>query len=197
MGKELKVAKQQLGDAKKGYEATLTKLGVSESAAAAATSNTPGAVVAPVPAVASAATTKLTDDLKKQLAGIAGLTVEARGDRVVVGLEQGTLFDGNETEVGLAGYKVLYKFGKILKTGEGSPHGRHRSGRRQARQVLEHRRRPCGVAGPLRDRRPQRGSAPGGLQRPRRPPGPRRPAHRVRARVRARDDQVLKLLITA
>jgi flagellar motor protein MotB len=116
MGKELKVAKQQLGDAKKGYEATLTKLGVSESAAAAATSNTPGAVVAPVPAVASAATTKLTDDLKKQLAGIAGLTVEARGDRVVVGLEQGTLFNGNEAEVSLGGYKVLYKFGKILKT---------------------------------------------------------------------------------
>ena len=46
MRKQLSVAKQQLGDAKKGYEATLTKLGVSESAAAAATSNTPGAVVA-------------------------------------------------------------------------------------------------------------------------------------------------------
>jgi flagellar motor protein MotB len=116
MGKELKVAKQQLGDAKKGYEATLTKLGVSESAAAAATSNAPGAVVAPVPAVASAATTKLTDDLKKQLASIAGLTVEARGDRVVVGLEQGALFEGNQTEISLAGYKVLYKFGKIVKT---------------------------------------------------------------------------------
>jgi hypothetical protein len=34
---------------------------------------------------------------------------------VVVALDQSALFQGNEIEVGLAGYRVLYKFGKSLK----------------------------------------------------------------------------------
>jgi hypothetical protein len=121
MRKDLNVAKQQVNDAKRGYEATLTKLGVSESAAAAATSNTPGAVVATPPAgtaavaVTSPATTKLADDLKKSLATVAGLTVEARGDRVVLAVDQAALFEGNELEASLAGYKIMYKLTKVLK----------------------------------------------------------------------------------
>ena len=35
---------------------------------------------------------------------------------MVVALDQGALFQGNEVEVGLSGYRVLYKFGKVLKT---------------------------------------------------------------------------------
>jgi hypothetical protein len=116
--KQLNTAKQQLGDAKKGYEAALTRLGVSESAAAAATSNAPGAVVTPpVAAVAatSPATAKLGDDLKKQLAPIAGLSVDTRGDRVVISMDPGALFEGNQLEPSMSGYRVLYKLSKMLK----------------------------------------------------------------------------------
>jgi hypothetical protein len=115
--KRLNSAIEQLGTAKKGYEAALTKLGVSESAAAAATSNAPGAVVTPPAAVAatSPATAKLGDDLKKQLAPVAGLTVETRGDRVVIAMDPGALFEGNQLEPSMSGYRVLYKLSKLLK----------------------------------------------------------------------------------
>ncbi|HEY0705224.1 MAG TPA: hypothetical protein VGG33_00405, partial [Polyangia bacterium] len=36
-------------------------------------------------------------------------------DRVVVGIESGLLFSGRETDVGLGGYRTLYRLGKSLK----------------------------------------------------------------------------------
>ena len=44
-----------------------------------------------------------------------GLAVEQRGDKVVVTLEQGAIFGPRQYEVGLAGYRVLYRFGKAIK----------------------------------------------------------------------------------
>ena len=57
----------------------------------------------------------LADDLKRQLVGDAAITVEARGDRVVVSMADTSLFVGNVTNVGQAGFRVLYRFGKSLK----------------------------------------------------------------------------------
>ena len=71
--------------------------------------------VAAAPGVASANTTKLADELKRVLGGSPLVAVETRGDRVVVSLEGAALFSGRETEVGLGGYRTLYRFGKTLK----------------------------------------------------------------------------------
>ena len=112
-----------LGNLEQMHRQTLANLGVSESAAtaaaAAAAKGKPAGAVAPAAMGAgptSARTAKLNEDLKKQLAGVPGLSVDTRGDRVVVAIEMGALFDGNELEVGLSGYRVLYKFGKVLRT---------------------------------------------------------------------------------
>jgi flagellar motor protein MotB len=115
-------------NAEQTYRQTLASLGVSESAAAAAAARAPGkaapaakGAAAPTAAVApagppSARGAKLAEDLKKRLAGIPGLTVEARGDRVVIGLETHEIFTGNSFEVDLAGYRILNRFGKVLRT---------------------------------------------------------------------------------
>jgi hypothetical protein len=58
---------------------------------------------------------KLADELKRTLVG-APFVVETRGDRVVVGIDTLALFPGKEAEVGLGGYRTLYRFGKALKT---------------------------------------------------------------------------------
>jgi hypothetical protein len=104
----------------------LRNLGISEAQAMNRPAAAPGkvlampgkpasAAVAGASAAASPRTAKLAEDLKKQLAGVAGLSVEQRGDRVVVSLEQGAIFAPREFEVGLTGYRVLYRFGKAIK----------------------------------------------------------------------------------
>jgi hypothetical protein len=65
--------------------------------------------------VSSEATSTLADELKRQLIGDTAISVEVRADRVVVGMDDGALFVGNASEVGQAGYRVLYRFGKALK----------------------------------------------------------------------------------
>jgi hypothetical protein len=62
------------------------------------------------------ASAKLAEDLKRVLAGSPQVGVETRGDHVVVSVDGAALFSGKETEVGLGGYRTLYKFGKSLKT---------------------------------------------------------------------------------
>jgi hypothetical protein len=47
---------------------------------------------------------------------VAGLGVEQRGDKVVITLEQAAVFPPREVEVGLSGYRVLYRFGKAIKS---------------------------------------------------------------------------------
>ncbi len=64
----------------------------------------------------SASARTLADDLKRQLAGDAAIRVETRGDRVVVSLEDASLFNARGNEVGPAGFRVLYRFGKALKS---------------------------------------------------------------------------------
>jgi hypothetical protein len=67
------------------------------------------------PGATSADAQTLAEDLKRQLVGDSAISVEARGDRVVVGMDDNALFDRNRTEVGQAGFRVLYRFGKALK----------------------------------------------------------------------------------
>lgn len=103
----------------------LQRMGVSEAAAKAAAAKAEaeaaatGPVITPTgpnaQATGGADTQKLLEDLKRQLASAPQISIEARGDRVVVALEQSALFTGAETDVGLAGYRTLYKFGKALK----------------------------------------------------------------------------------
>jgi hypothetical protein len=63
-----------------------------------------------------AGSAKLADDLKRVLGNTPQVAVETRGDRVVVSVDGAALFSGKEVEVGLGGYRTLYKFGKSLKT---------------------------------------------------------------------------------
>jgi hypothetical protein len=64
----------------------------------------------------NASAKSLADDLKRQLIGDAALSIEARGDRVVVGMDDSALFARDATEVGQAGFRVLFRFGKALKS---------------------------------------------------------------------------------
>jgi hypothetical protein len=71
---------------------------------------------APVSAAAASSETRaLAEELKRQLVGDEAINVEARGDRVVVSMDDASLFDRNGTDVGQAGFRVLYRFGKALK----------------------------------------------------------------------------------
>jgi hypothetical protein len=116
-------AKADLSEREQKQARILRNLGISEAEAMNKPAAAPGKVPVmpgkPAAAGASAApsprTAKLAEDLKKQLAGVAGLTVEQRGDRVVVSLEQGAIFAPRQFEVGLTGYRVLYRFGKAIK----------------------------------------------------------------------------------
>jgi flagellar motor protein MotB len=64
----------------------------------------------------SAASVRLADDLKRVLGNTPQVAVETRGNQVVVSVDGAALFSGKEVEVGLGGYRTLYKFGKSLKT---------------------------------------------------------------------------------
>jgi hypothetical protein len=119
--------KSELNEREERQARILRNLGISEAQAMAKPAAAPGKVpvIPGKPAVAGAAagaaapsprTAKLAEDLKKQLAGVAGLSVEQRGDRVIVGFEQAAIFGPRQVEVGLAGYRVLYRFGKAIKT---------------------------------------------------------------------------------
>ena len=128
LSNEIAARKTEIVNMQQEHQKTLANLGVSEGARAAAAKRAPipGAVApagvmptgtpAAAATVASPRTAKLTEDLKKQLAGVPGLTIESRADRVVVMLDQGALFAPNEYEVGVTGYRVLYRFGKAIKT---------------------------------------------------------------------------------
>ena len=108
------------------HERMLANLGVAGKAGVIATAKrprrrAPGGIAAGMLPVGtpsgttSPRTAKLTEDLKKQLAGVPGLSVAAQADRVLVTLDQSALFARNEFEVGLTGYRVLYRFGKAIK----------------------------------------------------------------------------------
>jgi hypothetical protein len=71
-----------------------------------------GEAVAPGAREASA---KLAEDLKKLLAGSKDITVEARDEKVVVSVPDKALFSGIQAEIGLDGFRVLYRLGKGLK----------------------------------------------------------------------------------
>ena len=70
---------------------------------------------APAAAAPGGSTKALTEELKRQLVGDTAVTVEARGDKAVVAMDDGTLFEGSRPEVNQAGYRVLYRFGKAIK----------------------------------------------------------------------------------
>jgi hypothetical protein len=103
-------ASRELTTLREVHEKTLTQLNAQPAAAAAK----PSAAAAPAAAATSAGTAKLAEDLKRALVG-APFAIEARGDRVVVAIDTAALFAGKETEVGLGGYRTLYRFGKSLK----------------------------------------------------------------------------------
>src|SRR5207244_3401835 len=58
---------------------------------------------------------RLTADLKKLLAADKDITVESSDDRVVLSLAQKALFNGDDGEPGMDGYRVLFRMGKALK----------------------------------------------------------------------------------
>jgi 3D (Asp-Asp-Asp) domain-containing protein len=68
-----------------------------------------------VAAVAGPATTKLADELKRAMTGARDVTIETRGDRVIVSIDTASLFSGREIDVGLGGYRTVYRLGKSLK----------------------------------------------------------------------------------
>ena len=43
------------------------------------------------------------------------LSVEARGERVIVAIDEASLFAGNATAVGPEGFRLLFRFGKGIK----------------------------------------------------------------------------------
>jgi flagellar motor protein MotB len=57
----------------------------------------------------------LAEELKRQLMGDAAITVEPRGERVIVSIDEASLFTGNATAVGQEGFRLLYRFGKGIK----------------------------------------------------------------------------------
>jgi flagellar motor protein MotB len=57
----------------------------------------------------------LAEELKRQLMGDAAITVEPRGERVIVSMDEASLFTGNATAVGQEGFRLLYRFGKGIK----------------------------------------------------------------------------------
>ena len=57
----------------------------------------------------------LAEELKRQLMGDAAISVEPRGERVVVSIAEASLFTGNATAVGQEGFRLLYRFGKGIK----------------------------------------------------------------------------------
>jgi hypothetical protein len=63
----------------------------------------------------STSTRALADDLRRQLEGDAAINVETRGDRVIVAVDDTSLFAGNGAGVGPGGFRVLFRFGKALK----------------------------------------------------------------------------------
>jgi hypothetical protein len=84
-----------------------------------------GSRPAPLPSVAAptamggggptASARALAEDLKRQMVGDTAVSVEARGDRVIIGMDDAALFTGNGTEVGQPGYRMLFRFGKAIK----------------------------------------------------------------------------------
>jgi flagellar motor protein MotB len=112
---ELGRIKQTVTELESQQQQTLARNSV-EAAANNALAQKSASGLEPADGGPSAATARLADELKKQLTGVAGLAVETRGERVVVSLDQAALFSGNQTDVGLGGYRMLYRFGKVLKS---------------------------------------------------------------------------------
>ena len=116
--------KKEFEDANRLHKETLARLGVSEriaeEARTAATAAGESAASA-VEAIGSAtrptsdATAQLVSALKTELSGSA-VSVEARGDNAIMSLDPTTLFAESKFDIGLSGYRVLYRFGKALKT---------------------------------------------------------------------------------
>ena len=57
----------------------------------------------------------MVESLKKQLAGAAEVGIDARTERVVIDVDAKALFDGDEVDPGLTGFRVLFRLGKALK----------------------------------------------------------------------------------
>jgi hypothetical protein len=100
---------RELEQLRRVHNETVNKMG---GAPAGAIGSGAKAAVGPT----GAASAKLADDLKRVLGNTPQVAVETRGDRVVVSVDGAALFSGKEVEVGLGGYRTLYKFGKSLKT---------------------------------------------------------------------------------
>ena len=111
--KELVQKKNQSEEALQRLKSVHNETVAKVSGGAAAAEPSKGAAAA-APALTGTATAKLADDLKRVLAG-SPMAVETRGDRVLVFVDSQVLFAGREVDVGLGGYRTLYKFGKSLK----------------------------------------------------------------------------------
>jgi hypothetical protein len=111
--KQLSKAHEALQAQVAGTVPDLTRLPSSQGSRSAAVAAGGGG--ASTAGATSGSTRALADDLKRQLEGDAAISVETRGDRVVVTVDDTMLFAGNETGVGPGGFRVLYRFGKALK----------------------------------------------------------------------------------
>ncbi|HEY0714691.1 MAG TPA: hypothetical protein VGF45_18565 [Polyangia bacterium] len=113
-------ARQSLEQLQKVHRETLARVRAEPAVATPGGAGSVGTPATAAPAAAagvtSPATAKLAEDLKRAMAGAPReLAIETRGDRVVLSIETSALFSGRETDIGIGGYRTLYKFGKYLK----------------------------------------------------------------------------------
>jgi flagellar motor protein MotB len=113
--RELVTTKEQL-ETKEAEVAKLKAEGFEAASASAARAANQAEPAKPSAAGPTAATLKLTDDLKRVLARSPQVQVETRGNAVVVSVDGAALFSGREAEVSLGGYRALYNLNKVLKT---------------------------------------------------------------------------------